>query len=38
MVAKLNGQTPPRVIDTGVKLLSKENLETPEMKELLKSP
>jgi len=38
MVAKLNGQTPPRVIDTGVKLLSKDNLETPEMKELLKSP
>ena len=38
MVAKLNGQTPPRVIDTGVKLLSKDNLETPEMQELLKSP
>ncbi len=38
MVAKLNGQTPPRVIDTGVKLLSKDNLEAPEMKELLKSP
>jgi ribose transport system substrate-binding protein len=38
MVAKLNGQTPPKVIDTGVKLLTKDNLETPEMKELLKSP
>jgi ribose transport system substrate-binding protein len=38
MVAKLNGQTPPRVIDTGVKLLTKDNLETPEMKELLRQP
>jgi len=38
MVAKLNGQTPPKVIDTGVKLLTKDNLETPEMKDLLKSP
>ncbi len=38
IVAKLNGQTPPRVIDTGVKLLTMDNLETPEMKQLLKSP
>ncbi len=38
MVAKLNGQTPPRVIDTGVKLLTMDNIQTPEMKELLKSP
>jgi ribose transport system substrate-binding protein len=38
MVAKLNGQTPPRVIDTGVKLLTMDNLETPEMQQLLKSP
>jgi ribose transport system substrate-binding protein len=38
IVAKLNGQTPPRVIDTGVKLLTLDNLETPEMKQLLKSP
>lgn len=38
MVAKLNGQTPPKVIDTGVNLLTKDNLETPEMKELLKAP
>jgi len=37
-VAKLNGQTPPRVIDTGVALLTKENLDTPEMKQLLRSP
>jgi ribose transport system substrate-binding protein len=36
MVAKLNGQTPPRLVDTGVKLLTKENLDTPEMKELLR--
>jgi ribose transport system substrate-binding protein len=35
MVAKLNGQTPPRIIDTGVKLLTKENLETPEMQKLI---
>lgn len=35
IVAKLNGQTPPRVIDTGVALLTKENLETPEMRDLL---
>src|SRR5947209_8150490 len=38
MVAKLDGQTPPRTIDTGVKLLTKENLETPEMQQLLKAP
>ena len=38
MVAKLDGQTPPRQVDTGVKLLTKENLETPEMQQLLKQP
>jgi ribose transport system substrate-binding protein len=38
MVAKLNGQQPPRQIDTGVKLLTKENLDTPEMQQLLKQP
>jgi ribose transport system substrate-binding protein len=38
MVAKLNGQEPPRLIDTGVKLLTKDNLDTPEMQELLKTP
>jgi ribose transport system substrate-binding protein len=38
IVAKLNGQTPPRVIDTGVKLLTLDNLETPEMKQLLRQP
>ena len=36
MVAKLNGQEPPRQVDTGVKLLTKDNLETPEMQQLLK--
>jgi ribose transport system substrate-binding protein len=35
MVAKLNGQSPPRYLDTGVKLLTKENLETPEMQRLI---
>ena len=38
MVAKLNGQTPTRQIDTGVKLLTKDNLETPVMQQLLKEP
>lgn len=38
MVAKLDGQSPPRQVDTGVKLLTKENLETPEMQQLLKQP
>ena len=38
MVAKLNGQTPPRVIDTGVALLTMDNIQTPEMQQLLKSP
>src|SRR6185295_13816618 len=38
IVAKLNGQTPPRKVDTGVKLLTKENLDTPEMQQLLKGP
>jgi len=38
IVAKLNGQTPPRKIDTGVKLLTKDNLDTPEMQQLLKVP
>ncbi len=38
IVAKLNGQTPQRKVDTGVKLLTKENLDTPEMQQLLKAP
>ena len=38
IVEKLNGQTPQRHLDTGVKLLVKENLDTPEMQELIKQP
>jgi len=38
MVAKLDGQQPPKKVDTGVKLLTKENLDTPEMQQLLKQP
>jgi len=38
MVEKLNGQAPQRHLDTGVKLLTKENLDTPEMQELIKQP
>jgi ribose transport system substrate-binding protein len=38
IVDKLNGQTPARRLDTGVKLLTKENLDTPEMQALLKQP
>ena len=38
MVAKLDGQSPPRQVDTGVKLLTKDNLETPEMQQLLRNP
>jgi ABC-type sugar transport system substrate-binding protein len=38
IVDKLNGQTPQRHLDTGVKLLTKENLETPEMQQLIKAP
>ena len=38
MVEKLNGQTPPRQVDTGVKLLTRDNLDTPEMQQLLKAP
>lgn len=36
MVAKLNKESPPRLIDTGVKLLTKENLDTPEMQQLIR--
>lgn len=36
LVDKLNGKEPPRRIDTGVKLVTKENLNTPEIQQLLK--
>lgn len=38
IVDKLNGKQPERLQDTGVKLLTKENLETPEMQQLIKNP
>jgi ribose transport system substrate-binding protein len=38
IVDKMNGQAPQRRMDTGVKLLTKENLDTPEMQQLIKSP
>src|SRR6266404_1728259 len=38
IVDKLNGQTPQRHLDTGVKLLTRENLDTPEMQQLIKAP
>ena len=38
IVDKLNGQTPERHMDTGVKLLTRDNLDTPEMQQLIKAP
>lgn len=38
IVDKLNGKEPQRMMDTGVKLLTKENMETPEMQKLTKNP
>jgi ribose transport system substrate-binding protein len=38
IVEKLHGKEPARRIDTGVKLLTKDNLETPEMQQLIKAP
>lgn len=38
LVEKLDGKQPPRLIDTGVKLLTKENLDTPEMQQLINLP
>lgn len=35
LVDKINGKEPPRRIDTGVKLLTRENLETPEVQRLI---
>ena len=36
IVDKLAGKTPERRIDTGVKLITKENMDTPEMQRLVK--
>ena len=38
IVDKLNGKEPQRLMDTGVKLLTRENMETPEMQRLTKNP
>jgi ribose transport system substrate-binding protein len=38
MVEKLSGKVPERRIDTGVKLLTRDNLETPEIQLLIKEP
>lgn len=38
VVDKLNGKEPPRRLDTGVKLLVRENIETPEIQQLIKTP
>src|SRR5215510_3201213 len=36
LVDKLKGKEPSRRIDTGVKLLTKENMDSPEMQQLIK--
>ncbi|MBS1786837.1 MAG: substrate-binding domain-containing protein [Acidobacteria bacterium] len=36
IIDKLAGKTPERRIDTGVKLITKENMNTPEMQRLIK--
>ncbi len=36
IVEKLNGKSPEKRIDTGVRLLTKENVDTPEMQQLIK--
>ncbi len=36
VIAKIDGQEVPRRIDTGVKLVTRDNLETPEIQALLK--
>jgi len=38
IVDRMNGLTPQRRLDTGVKLLTKENVDTPDMQRLIKSP
>ena len=36
VIAKLDGRAVPKRIDTGVVLVSKENLDTPEIEALVK--
>ena len=38
IVEKLNGKSVQKLVDTGVKLLTKENVDTPEMQQLIKMP
>jgi len=38
IVEKLNGKSVQKLVDTGVKLLTKDNVDTPEMQQLIKSP
>jgi ribose transport system substrate-binding protein len=38
ILEKLDGREPARRIDTGVVLLTKENLESPEVQQLIKTP
>lgn len=38
IVEKLNGKDVPRLVDTGVKLLTKDNINTPEMQQLIRNP
>jgi ribose transport system substrate-binding protein len=37
VVEKIKGKTPPKKIDTGVKLVTKENMSDPEIQQLLKT-
>jgi ribose transport system substrate-binding protein len=36
VIDKINGKEVPKRIDTGVKLITKENIDTPEIQALLK--
>jgi ribose transport system substrate-binding protein len=38
IVEKLSGKDVPRLVDTGVKLLTAGNIDTPEMQQLIKNP
>lgn len=38
IVEKLSGKDVPRLVDTGVKLLTPDNIDTPEMQQLIKNP
>jgi hypothetical protein len=35
LVDKLNGKSPPRRIDTGAKLVTKENLDSADIQQLI---